>query len=197
MYAELTLVLRPPVQGNDVIHQLTQIVGTNRISVSDAVAGTKLASAAGMAILAEQIANRARIVYFMAGSDTVLAGIFAESAAQIQVQCARIPRQFRAEGGKLKQVSAVILVSARGAHVEMLAGEVQSLRRRWWEALRDRFLGKFLPSVVTVGAASFFMAGTSALISAQIGAVAALVGALVDAAMMALAAGDWKWKGAK
>ena len=194
MYGELTLTLKTSINRATAVAELSKMIGGNAVAVQFAVAGTPLVSVADLALCAEQVSTRANIVYFMAGPDTLVANIFAKSTSQIRTQCARISRQLPAQGQKLERVSAAILVSVNGSDMDILSGEKVSIFSRWWEALKDRFIGKFVPALVTVSLASLLMAGTSALKSAEIGLVAAAAGALLDALVAALTAETWKWK---
>jgi hypothetical protein len=173
------------------------MIGANTITVQLAVSGTSLVSVSTSALCAEQISNRANIVCFMLGTDTLVANIFAQSVSQIRAQCVRIARQLAAQGQQLDRVSASILVTLNGSDIDIFSGEKVSTAARRWEALKDRFVGKFVPALVTVFFASLWMAGTPALKSAEIGLVAAVVGALLDALVAALSAGNWKWKESK
>lgn len=195
MYGELTLTLKAPIDRASAIVALSKMIGGNSMSVQVAVSGTPLPNVAALALCAEQISTRANIVYFMAGPDMLVANIFAKSTSQIRAQSARIARQLPAQGQKLKCVSAAILISIDGSDMEILSGEKVSFFGRWWEALKDRFIGKFVPAVLTVSLASFLLAGTPALKSAEIALFAAIVGALLDAVLAALVAEPWKWRG--
>ena len=197
MYAELTVILKKPISKSVAVTYLTNMIGGNKVTVQSAVAGTPLVAVANLALCAEQVSTRANIVYFMSGPDTLIANIFAKSISQIREQCKRISRQLSAQGLKVKKVGAAILVSVSGSDIDILSGEKVSFFSRWLEALRDRFIGKFVPPMVTVFLASLLMAGTPVLKSAEIGLVAAIVGALVDAIVAALSAETWKWKESK
>lgn len=89
------------------------------------------------------------------------------------------------------------MVSENGSDIDILSGEKVTFPSRWWEALKERFIGKFVPALVTVTLTTLLMAGTPALRSAEIGLVAALIGALLDAAIAALTGEPWKWKESK
>lgn len=197
MYGELTLTLRAPIDRKTALAELSKMIGANAIAVEQAVSGTSLVSVSASALCAEQISNRANVVYFMLGSDTLVANIFAKSVSQIRAQCVRIARQLATQGQELDRVSASILVTLNGSDIDILSGEKMSTAARWWEALKDRFIGKFVPALVTVFFASILMAGTPALMSAEIGLVAAVVGASLDALVAALSAENWKWKESK
>ncbi|MDQ0621612.1 hypothetical protein [Paraburkholderia graminis] len=197
MYAELTLILKVPIDRAEAVAMLTKIIGGNAVTVQSAVAGTPLMTVADLALCAEQVSTRANVVYFMAGPDTLVANVFAKSISQIRAQCTRISRQLSAAGMKMKKVAAAILVSANGSDMDILSGEEVSLLSRWWEALRDRFIGKFVPALLTVSLAALFMAGTPALKSAEIGLVAAIIGAVIDAMSVAVVSETWKWKESK
>ncbi len=97
----------------------------------------------------------------------------------------------------MNKVGASILVTENGSDIDIFIGEEVSYLSRLWDALKDRFIGKFIPALVTVFLASQFMAGTPIVKSAQIGFVAALVGALIDALLTASSANNWKWKESK
>jgi uncharacterized MnhB-related membrane protein len=197
VYGELTLTLKTSIDRPKAVEALLKMIGGNVVPVQLAVAGTPLVGVGALALCAEQVSTRANIVYFMAGPDTLVANIFAKSTSQIRAQCSRISRQLSLQGQQQKKVSAAILVTVNGSDMDILSGEKVSIFSRWWEALRDRFVGKFVPAVVTVSLASLLMAGTPALKSAEIGLVAAIVGALLDAVFAALATETWKWKESK
>jgi hypothetical protein len=197
VYAELKVILKSPIQRAAALESLRKMVGGNEVAVRESVEGTPLIDVAHLALCAEQVSSRANVVYFMAGSDTLVANIFAKSISEIREQCVRISRQLASQGLKMEKVGASILVSANGSDMDILVGEKVNFWSRCSESLKDRFLGKFLPALVTVSLTAQFMAGTPALQSAQIGLVAASVGALIDAIVAALAADNWKWKESK
>jgi hypothetical protein len=197
VYGELTLTLKKAIDRDTAIEALSKMIGGNAVTVQSVVAGTSLASVAALALCAEQVSTRANIIYFMAGPDTLVANIFAKSTSQIRTQFSRISRQLPAQGQKLKKVNAAILVSVNGSDIDILSGEKVAFPWRWWEALKERFIGKFVPALVTVSLTALLMAGTPALKSAEIGLVAAMIGALLDAAIAALTGEPWKWKESK
>ena len=197
MYAELIVTLKGQIKRQEATDALNEMIGGNSMVPQTALNGTPLMQVAGRALCAEQISNRAIIVYFMTGTDQLVANVFAQSLTQLKVQCDRISRQLPSHDLKIDKVIATILVTDNGTDTDILSGEKVSLWSRCWESLRDRFLGKFIPALVTVFFASLYMAGTPALKSAEIGLAAALAGALLDAVISAIAAETWKWKESK
>lgn len=95
---------------------------------------------------------------------------------------------------KAGAISASILVEVNDTYSDILVGEKISFRRRLGEALCDKFWSKFLPALLTAGAALHFLANTPAVNSAIVGLVAATAGALLEAALAARAGARWKWK---
>ena len=197
MYAELTLTLEKAIDRKDMLKALEKMIGGNLVAVKESVEGTPLLAVAHLALCAEQVSSRANVVYFMAGSDTLVANIFAKTISQLRAQCIRISRQLALHGLKMAKVGASILVSANGSDMDILTGEKVGFYSRFWESLKERFIGKFVPALVTAFLATQFLAGTPALKSAEIGLLAATLGALLDAIIAALASDSWKWKESK
>jgi hypothetical protein len=197
VYAELTLTLKTPIRNLKATTELNRMIGKNSILPKVAAAGTALAPVIQSALCAEQIPNKANIIYFAIGTDTLVANIFAKSLREIRAQCLRIARQLELQGLSMKKVTATILITFNGSDMAIISGEMVSLYSRWSQALLDRFIGKFVPALVTVFLASLVMAGTTALTSAEIGLVAAFSGAFLDAAISAYTAESWKWKDEK
>lgn len=191
MYGELTLTFKTPMSRAKTMAVLENMIDGNLVSAQSVVSRASFPVSARLALCAEQVSSSASIVYFQAGLDTVIANIFAKSISQIRTQCERIVRQLALQGLRTKKVSANIYLSA---DMEILRGEQISLGARYWDALKERFVGKFIPPLATVFLASMLLGGTPAFISAQIGLVAASFGALVDALLVATTAEAWKWR---
>lgn len=194
MYAELKLTLKKPITRDGALQRVEQIIGSNSIKVEDAVEDSPIKEVARFALLAEAIPPRAIIIYALRGNDTIVANILAKSLGQLKEECKRISRQFPSEEFQIDNTSASILVEVNGIYSDILTGEKISFGKRCWDALCDKFWGKFIPAVITAGSASFFLAGTPAVTSAIIGLVAAVAGAMFEAVIAARSATNWKWK---
>jgi len=194
VYAELKLTLKKPLSRQLVLARLQEVIGANTMDIAEAVRDSPIEEIAGFALIAEQIVPRAKIIYLLRGSDYVVANILAKSLRQLREECSRISRQLPDEKMKVGAITASILVEVNDTYSDILIGEKISFKRRLWEALCDKFWGKFLPALITAGAAVHFLANTPAVNSAIIGLVAATAGALLEAALSARAGASWKWK---
>ncbi len=67
MYAELTLILKKPIERAAAIAALNKMIGGNAVNVSTFVEDTPLAEFADRALCAEQVSVKADVVYFMQG----------------------------------------------------------------------------------------------------------------------------------
>lgn len=63
-----------------------------------------------------------------------------------------------------------------------------------WNSTAEKLVGKFFPAAVTFALAAMFLPGSTVVGSAAIGAAAAAVGALFEAALAAYNSEEWKWK---
>ena len=194
MYAELKIILKNSITQQVAINRINEIIGKNGISIADAVKESPIEEVAAFALLAEKNPPRAIIVYLLRGNDTIVANILAKSLNQLREECTRISRQFPSKELKVNKTSASILVEVNGTYSDILTGEAISFPKRWWEAMSDKFLTKFIPAIITAGAASHFLANTAAFTSALIGVAAATAGALFEAVIVARAGTNWKWK---
>jgi hypothetical protein len=194
LYAELKLTLKKPITRENAIDRIKEVIGNNSIDIKDAVEDSPIKEIAKFALLAESIPPRAIIVYAIRGNDTIVANILAKSLSQLREECKRISRQLSSKELKIGDTNASILVEVNGVYSDILTGEKVSFRKRWWDAMCDKFWGRFIPAIITAGAASHFLANTPAVTSAIIGLVAATGGALFEAVIAARAGTNWKWK---
>lgn len=197
MYAELDLKFKQPIDRTAATKLLKAIAGGNEIPIADALQGTPLANVPGIvnaALAAEQVRNAATIIYFMEGNDTIKAHIVVRSLAEVRKQCSRLTRQVSKNLKALAEANATVLVQVRGTDEAVLAAKKVSFWRRSWENASEKFVGKFVPAALTFALAGMFLPGTTAFQSAMIGAIAACLGALVEAMVVAINAEEWKWK---
>lgn len=197
VYAELDLKFRKSIVPSQASATIKEIIGVNEIEVTAALAGSPLASVASIvqsALAAEQVMAAATVIYFMEGNDTIKVHIAVRSLAEVRKQCSRITRQLSNKIGTLSAANATVLVQVKGTDEAVLIGEKVSFVRHLWTTIGEKFAGKFLPAAATFALATMFLPGTTVVSSAAIGAVAAGVGALVEAAIAARNSGDWKWR---
>lgn len=86
------------------------------------------------------------------------------------------------------------MVQVKGPDEAVLVGEKLPLIQRLWTIAAEKFVGKFLPAAVAFILAAMYLPGTTAVMSAAIGAVAASVGVLFEVAIVASNTGAWKWR---
>lgn len=197
MYVELDLKFKEPIVTDKARATINEIIGVNKMDVNVALAASSLASVPGIvqsALASEQIMNVATVTYFMEGNDTIKVYIAVSSLAEVRKQCSRITRQLSGKIGALSTASATVLVQVAGTDEAVLAGEKCTLLRHMWNTTAEKFVGKFIPAAITFALASMFLPGSTVVGSAAIGAAAATVGALFEAALAAYNSGEWKWK---
>lgn len=196
MYAELDLKFKQPILPADASANVKQVIGLNQIDVVVALSETLLASVSGIvrsALAAEQVLGATTVIYFMEGNDTIKVHIVTSSLAEMRRQCVRITRQLSGKIRLLSTANASILVSMKGSGEVLIVGVRLSYALRLWAIAVEKFIGKFFPAAIAFALAAMFLSGTTAVASAAIGAVAAGVGALVEAAIAAGHAGEWTW----
>lgn len=199
MYAELDLKFKQALDMRSARARIAANAGANQITPAAALQGTVLANEPTIlaaALAAERIMNVATIIYFVEGGDTIKAHIVVRSLSDLRKQCARITRQLKGvfPAQPLVEATARVLVQVRGTDEAVISGRRVSFFQRMAETLLEKFVAKFVPAAVTFALAATFLAGTPAVQSAWIGALAACAGALVEATIAARNADEWKWK---
>lgn len=195
MYAELVLKYKEPIEPAKVLFGIREVIGVNQVDVRVALVGSPLASVPSMvrsALGAEQVPGTTAI-YFVEGNDMIKVHIAARSVAEVRKQCARIARQLSGKIGSVSTANASVLFSLKGSGEVLMVGERLSFALRLRAIALEKFIGKFFPAAIAFALAAMFLSGTTAVASAAIGAVAAGVGALVEAAIAAGHAGEWTW----
>lgn len=198
MYAELDLKFKKSISPKERKLDLEKIAGQNFVEAEVAFRGTifdKQTDIAKAVLAAERIPNVATVIYFGEGDDTIKVHIACKTLADLRKQCNRISRQLdRLPGTQgILESTATVLVKVGGSDEAVLIGKKISYLKRVYEAIGEKFLAKFLPAAITFGLAASFLPGTSIFQSAQIGCLAAFLGASIEALISASLAKEWKW----
>jgi hypothetical protein len=197
MYAQLTLTLKQGIVVDHARSVVRRITNHNAISAYDALDGNPLQADSNRALGAEFVASQATVIYFMQGTDVVVATILAQSIPQLKNQCMRVSRQLRGEGLRLEKSNATVLVSIDGTDIDILTGSEVRVHSRIREWVKEKFLDRFLPTLITVSLTAHFMAGTPAVISAAVASVSVLISAIWYLLAEAVEGSHWDWRESK
>jgi hypothetical protein len=199
MYAELTITAS--YTREQLSEALIKQIGPNRVDAGIALARTIFAfdpATTERAIAAELIGNTVAIAYFFEGSDTVTAYIFGSTPRQLKAQAERVMRQLRClldKPGKWGANVSIFTLENNSSDVPIIEGEYVLKRRRFVEALLEKWLSKLLtPALIFLGN---IWTGTPATVSGLIAFGAAGIVFVIEAATSAASADEWKWKDAK
>lgn len=140
----------------------------------------------------------AEYLYFLEGSDTIVAHVAARTVAEAKQQAVRVSRRmcalFEDPDVKMKTKAVIYAVNSQGFDTAVICGDRVSRGRRFADAFTERWLARILtPGFVFAGAAGY-LSGTSFVHSALIGFLAAVVTLLIESMVFALTTEDWKWR---
>lgn len=201
MYIELSVTAD---YGNQqaFIARLVKEIGVNAIPAALAVSQTVLYSSAAnvvpKVIAAEQIQDRAIVLYFLSGGDTITAHIEAGTVAEEKKEAVRITRRlctlFERPSVKSEVNALIYAFNSRGFDTEIIEGKRIGHWRRLADAFRERWLTRVLTPGIVFGFASTYFPQSNLVQSALIVFAAAIATLLIESIAFAVAASDWEWK---
>ena len=184
------------------VERLNQEIGINAITAQAAVQKTMFRSAASTVVpevvAAEQIQHKVSILYFLEGSDTIVAHVAARTVSETKQQAIRIARRtcalFENPTVKAKTKAIIYAVNSQGFDTAIISGQRLGRWRRFVDAFTKRWLGRIVTPGIVFGMASAYLPGTNLFQSALIGFLAAIMTLLIEGIAFASKADDWKWE---
>lgn len=149
-------------------------------------------------VAAEQIQHKAFILYFLEGSDTIVAHVAARTVAETKQQAVRIARRtctlFEKPSVKTTTKAVIYAVNSQGFDTAIISGHRIGRWRRFVDAFTERWLARIVSPSIVFGVATAYLPGTNFFQSALIGFLAAVLTLLIESIAFASTTDDWKWE---
>jgi hypothetical protein len=198
MYAQITITAA--YDSTELRQALIDQIGTSAVPALAVLQRTSFAPAAAAiaptVVAAQLIRNAASIVYFFDGPDTVLVHITAATVTELKAQAKRVTRQmlpFLKSRRKVIRASLVVQ-ELQGMDALIIDGERLTLPRQILGAFSDKWLSRLVVPASVFALTTYRMSGTTAVQSAAIGLLAALIALLIEILLFVYHAEEWKWK---
>lgn len=186
----------------EFVRKLRQEIGVNAVSASTAVQNTIFRAHAPAivpkVIAAEQIQHKIFILYFLEGSDTIVAHVAARTVAETKQQAVRVARRtctlFANSSTPVRTKAVIYAVDSFGLDTALITGERIGRLRRFIDAFTERWLARLVTPGLVFGVAAAYLPGSNLFVSAMIGFFAAIVTLVIESIVFISTADDWKWR---
>lgn len=198
MYAQIFITAK--YDGEELRQALTNHIGATAIPAVEALRRAGMAGdarqTAPTVVAALGLRDAVTILYFFDGPDTIFIHIFAKRMTNLKAQVERVTRELWPFLTSRKRTALAYLFAQDKAkqHVLMISGERVSPSRKVFQALAEKWLSRMVVPAIVFALTAYRLSGTSAVQSAGIGALAAIIGVLIEISVFIFHARDWVWK---